>query len=326
VLSRSDVRVLVAVVNYQTPDLTIDCLASLEAERCSHPALRAVVADAASGDGSAARIRAAIESRGWRDWACVLPLPRNGGFSYGNNAVIRAVLAEPDPPDLIHLLNPDTVVRPGAVDALVSFMEQNPTVGIAGSRLEDPDGTPQISAFRFPSALGELETTLRFGPASRLLGRWRVAPPAREEPHPTDWVAGASMMVRRRVFEEVGLLDEGYFLYFEEVDFCLAARRAGWSCWYVPASRVVHLVARATGVSELRVKAKRRPAYWFESRRRFYLKNFSPWKALGADMAGTLGFALWRVRRFLQTKPDLDPPHFLADLMRHSVLRTGFRL
>jgi GT2 family glycosyltransferase len=205
-------------------------------------------------------------------------------------------------------------------------MERHPAVGIAGSRLQDPDGTPQVSAFRFPGVLSDFEGAVRIGPVSRLLARWAVASPARDEAHPTDWVAGASMLVRREVFEQVGLLDEGYFLYFEEVDFCLAARRGGWQCWYVPSSRVVHLVGQATRVSDGRLKAERRPEYWFASRRRYYLKNLGSLKALAADLALLLGFGLWRIRRRLERRPDLDPPRFLGDLLRQSVLARGFHL
>ena len=101
-------------------------------------------------------------------------------------------------------------------------MERRPDVGIAGSRLEEPDGTPQRSAFRFPTVLGELERGLRLGAGLAAPGALGSGtPPVPDGEGPTDWVAGASMIVRREVFEAIGLLDEGYFMYFEEVDFCL---------------------------------------------------------------------------------------------------------
>src|SRR4051812_18603963 len=142
---------LVVIVNYRTPDLSIDCLRSLEAEVGSVPGTRVVVVDSASGDGSAGRIGDAIRDRGWGRWASVLPLDHNRGFAAGNNAAIGPALRSADPPRHVMLLNPDTVVRPGALRALVEFLEARPEVGIAGSRLENPDGTPQRSSFRFPS-------------------------------------------------------------------------------------------------------------------------------------------------------------------------------
>ncbi len=130
-------------------------------------------------------------------------------------------------------------------------------------------------------------------------------------------------MIRREVFEAVGLLDEAYFMYFEEVDFCLRAARAGWRCWYVPASRVVHLVGQSSGVTDPRLR-KRRPAYWFESRRRYFVKNHGAVVAMLADAAWAAGFAVWRVRRFLQRRQDNDPPKLLLDFIRHSVFVRGF--
>lgn len=316
--------VLVVIVNYRTPELVAASLASLAEER-RRCALRVTVADNASPDDSLPRIRGAIEAGGWSGWVQLLALPRNGGFAYANNAAIRQALESPRPPRYVHLLNPDTEVRPGAVELLARFLEEHPRVGIAGSRLEDPDGHPQASAFRFPSVLGELEWGLRLGPVSRLLASRVVARPPSERAQAADWVSGASMMLRREVFDAIGLLDEGYFLYFEELDFCLTARRAGWPCWHVPASRVVHHEARATGLLHGNATA-RLPAYWFESRRRFFLKNHPRWKALAADLALLGGFGAWRIRRVLQRKPDLDTPHFLADLWRHSTLRRGWRL
>jgi GT2 family glycosyltransferase len=139
-------------------------------------------------------------------------------------------------------------------------------------------------------------------------------------PEKVDWVSGASFIVRREVFEWVGLMDERYFLYFEEVDFCFAAQRAGWECWYIPGSRVMHIAGAATGVTVRTDKPRRVPAYWFESRRRFYTKNYGTVHAAAADLAYIVGHATWRVRRRLQNKPDTDPESFLQDFVKHSSL------
>lgn len=319
-------RMRVIVLNYRTPDLTIDCLHSLVSEVPSVPGTQVVVVDNASNDGSVERIQGAIHRENWGDWVTFMPLDRNGGYAAGNNAGIRPALEAEHPPEYILLLNPDTVVRPNALKALVNFMDAHPEVGIAGSRLEDPDGTPQQSAFRFPNVWAELDGGLRLGVVSRLLSRWSIAPPVKDEIHQTDWVAGASMIVRRQVFEDVGLMDEKYFLYFEEVDFCLAANRAGWSCWYVPESRVVHFVGQSSGVTDTKSKPKRRPTYWFDSRRRFFVKNYGWWYAILTELAWASGFALWRVRRAIQRKPDNDPPKFLQDFVLNSVLVKGVEI
>lgn len=314
---------VVVIVNYRTAGLTIDCLRSLVSEVRSLPGTRVIVTDNASGDGSVEKIQAAIETEGWGDWASLQPLERNGGFAYGNNAAIRPVLESPNPPPYILLLNPDTIVRPGALKALVDFMDSHPDVGIAGSRLEDPDGTPQRSAFRFHSILSELDFGLRLGIVTKLLSNWVVAPPVSDEVGQTDWVAGASMIVRREVFETAGLMDEEYFMYYEEMDFCLQAKKAGWSCWYVPPSHVVHLVGQSSGVTDTKRPPKRLPQYWFDSRRRYFLKNHGWLYAAVADAAWASGFALWRLRRIIQRKPDPDPPNYLGDFLRNSVFLKG---
>ncbi len=255
------------------------------------------------------------------------PLEHNGGFAYGNNAAIRPALNSNNPPPYILLLNPDTVVRPGALKALVDFMDQHPQVGIAGSRLEDPDGTPQVSAFRFHSILSELDNGLRLRIGRKFKENWAVVPPTFPQTTcQTDWVAGASMIVRRQVFEQVGLMDEGYFMYYEEADFCLQANKAGWSCWYVPDSRVVHLVGQSSGVTDPKAPRKRRPQYWFNSRRRYFLKNYGWLYATLADLAFAFPFAFTKLRWLAMGKESADPPQFLQDFLRNSVIFKGFVL
>ena len=310
----------VVIVNYRTPRLVVDCLGTLAGEVAGEPGLRVVIVDNASGDDSLDVIAGAILDRGWH-WGRLLPLDRNGGFAFGNNAAVRQLLADQLPPAYIWLLNPDTLVRSGAATALIDFLEGHPQVGIAGGRLEFPDGTPQTAAFRFPSLAGELEDTIRIGLVSKALARFRVPGPIRDVPHPTDWVNGASLVVRRQVFETVGLMDEDYFLYFEETDFCRRVRRAGWPIWHVPSSRVVHLEGQSTGVTGANLALKPRPRYWFDSRARYFRKHLGPTFALLADLIFIFGFGTWRLHRRLRGKPDPDPPGLLRDFVRHAIGR-----
>lgn len=316
-------RLRIVILNYRTPELTVACLRSLVDEVQALPGTQVTVVDNASADGSVEQISAAIATENW-DWVTFLPQDRNGGYAFGNNVGIRPALAADNPPDYFLLLNPDTVVRPGALQALVDFMDRTPAAGIAGSRLEEPDGTPQCSAFRFPNVWSELDSGLRLGVVTQLLNQ-RIVPilPVTEAIQQVDWVAGASMIVRRQVFETAGLMDEKYFLYFEEVDFCVAAQKAGWSCWYVPESRVVHYVGQSSGVTDTKRKAKRRPTYWFDSRRRFFVKNYGWSYAVLSELAWASGFAVWRLRQVIQRKPDDDPPNMLGDFILNSVLLKG---
>ncbi|MBL8792738.1 MAG: glycosyltransferase family 2 protein [Planctomycetia bacterium] len=310
----------IVIVNFKTPGLVIDCLRSLVDEVRAVGDCQVIVVENGSPDDSAQRLADAIRTEHWDSWAKLLVLDKNLGFAGGNNAALRPLLAEPKPADYFLLLNPDTVVRPGAVTTLIEFLEHHPRAGIAGSRLEDPDGTPQRSAFRFPTVPSEFEHGIRLGPISRLLRSSIVAPPVTDATHRCDWLAGASMLVRKEVFDDIGLMDDDYFLYYEETDFMLRAKRAGWSTWYVPTSRVVHLVGQASGVTDTKKPARRLPKYWFDSRKRYFTKNHGPVYALWADAAWLIGFTLWRVRRRLQRKPDLDPPHYLWDFVHYNFL------
>lgn len=312
-------KLLIVIINYRTGDLTIDCLRSLRDQVRNLPGVKVVVSDNASGDGSLEQIQTAIRNEGWSDWVATMPLPRNGGFAYGNNEPIRAALRGPDPPDYFFILNPDTIVRPGAIATMLDFMDRHPYVGIAGTRLENLDATPQRSAFRFPSLLGEIDLALRLGWMSRILHRHVVAPPPRDTPHPCDWVAAASMMIRRQVIEQVGFMDERFFMYFEETDFCRRAKKKGWPCCHVPAARIVHFVGKSSGVTDPAQSHRRRPRYWFQSRRRYFVKNHGELYASLTDTAFALCFLLWRLRRKIQNKPDPDPPHFLRDLLATSL-------
>lgn len=318
-------RVAIVIVNFRTGVLVCDCLYSL----CEQIVLGqdlVVVVDNDSQDGSFELITQTILTNGWQNWVSLLSLNCNGGFAYGNNRALEVIFSKNNPPDYIWLLNPDTVVQSNACKYLINYLLNHPQVGIVGSRLEDPDGTPQVSAFRHHTVASGFLSAMRLGPLDKVFAAWLVSPSSIPVvPQETEWVAGASMMVRREVFESIGFFDEQYFLYFEEEDFCKRANNAGWQCWYVPESRVVHLVGAASGFSDTRKKAPRRPSYWFESRRRFFLRNYGAVTLFLADVAWMVGFGIWRIRRMLQGKPDNDPPYFLKDFFSHSIFCKGFR-
>ena len=296
-------------MNYRTPSLTLDAVSSVM------PQLRAddrvYVVDADSRDNSVTKLAEALANEPQIE---LMPLTVNRGFAFGNNEAIRKALATSQPPDLILLLNPDTVVRDSAVTTLVEFMQAHPKVGLAGSRLEDPDGTTQLAARRFHGFWNELEEGISFGPVSKLLHRWHICEPEQSSPHPTDWVPGAALMIRREVFEKIGLMDESFFLYFEEVDFCYRAKQAGFECWYVPQSRVIHLVGQSSGVTSAR--PGRRPLYWFESRARFWLKHYGIAHKLLSDFAWAGGRIVFHLRSLIQRKPNSYPPQLLQDFLR----------
>lgn len=305
----------IIIVNYRTPDLVVDCLRSLAPQIGDLGGGQVVIVDNASGDGSVDTLCRIIEAEDWSEWARVMPQDRNGGFAFGNNAGIRAALAASRPPDQILLLNPDTIVRPNAIRALVDFMDAHPDAGIAGSRLENAEGGVDGTAHNAPSPLGELDAGARLGLLSRLLPRHVVTPPTRVVEHECDWVSGASMMIRRQVFDRLGMLDEGFFLYFEEVDFCCRAKQAGWQVWYAPQSMVVHLEGASTGIRSTR---SRRAPYWYDSRQRFFVKHCGIGGLILADFLWALGRASYVLRRLLKLGAQQemrDPKWYAFDLL-----------
>ncbi len=308
-------RVWIVIVNYRTAELAVDCLQSIAGQIAALPEGRVVVVDNASGDGSVEKLRSAIDRKGWTGWVSVLARDRNGGFAFGNNAGIIEALQSTSHVEYVMLLNPDTIVDGGAIHALVDFMDSHERVGIAGSRLESAGGGGEVSAHNSPSPLGELQSGAQLAVLSRILHRYVVSPPMQESAHECNWVSGASLIVRREVFENIGLLDEGYFLYFEEVDFCLRARKAGWQIWFVPESRVVHFEGVSTGIQNT---ARRRPGYWYDSRRRYFVKYFGVTGLILADAlwaTGRISLALRRMLWLGSGGTDRDPKWFAFDLL-----------
>ena len=309
-------KILVIIVNYKTPDLTINCLHSLIPEIQLLPGMTVTVVDNHSGDDSVAKIQAAIANENWH-WVNLIASQHNGGFAYGNNLAMSPAMESADTPDYFLLLNPDTEIRTGAIKILVDFLEQHPQAGLAGSSYELADGTLWQMTLRFPSCLSELDSGLRLSLVSKLLKKWVTAQPAGDRITETDWLPGASMLIRRQVVESVGLMDEGYFLYYEETDYCLQAKRAGWSCWYVPQSVVMHIGGQSTGVEAAGRPPERLPQYCFDSRQRYFTKNHGRLYAAIADLLWILGFSLWKIRQFVQRKPNLDPPYYFRDFLRN---------
>lgn len=315
--------VLIVIVNYRTATLAIDCLRSLVPVIARRPGTTVEVVDNASNDGSVEQIIAATVHFGWGDWVRITPSSRNGGFAAGNNVSLRPALMLRTPPDYFWLLNPDTTVAADALESLVQFLDTNKRVGIAGSRILEP-GTPGPIAFRFPSLIGELDNGLGLSPFSRLVRRWTTVQHLSDQPKRVDWVAGASMLVRREVLLSAGPMDEEYFLYYEETDFCLQALRAGWTCWYVPTSHVTHFAGASTGLGSTRPALARRPKYWFDSRRRYFIKNHSRLYASIVDLIWLAAHETRRLRKRLRlARQPLESDEYVADFIRYSALSNG---
>jgi N-acetylglucosaminyl-diphospho-decaprenol L-rhamnosyltransferase len=309
-------NVLVVIVNYRTPALAVAAAAALEADVRARGDVHVVIVDNASGDGSAEAIAAGIVERGMGGWCTALPVTRNGGFSAGNNAGVNWHVEQTGQyPRYAWLLNPDTVAEPGALGALVDFLDTHPKVGIAGSRCLNPDGTVWPSAFNFMTPASEFNNAIAFAPISRLIGDPIVTPPQPEQAGPTPWVSGTSMMVRRELIEQVGQMDEGYFLYFEETDYCAKAWAGGFEVWTVPASRVTHIGGQSTGVTGAGQALKRRPRYWFASRARFFIHQYGVKRTHIANGLWLAAFPLGRMINRLRGRKSPHPPQLWRDFL-----------
>ena len=196
---------------------------------------------------------------------------------------------------------------------LVDYLDAHPDVGFAGSHIHGPEGEPHTTAFRFPSIASEFEGAAKTGPISRLLKNAIVAPALPTQTTRVDWLAGASVLMRQAVLDQIGIFDETFFLYFEETDLFRRAARAGWPAVYVIESRVMHIGSVSTGMKDW----QRVPGYWFASRRYYFEKNHGRLYALAATAAHVAGLGIYGLRVLVQRKKPHTPPYFLRDLVKH---------
>ena len=284
----------VSVINYRTAETTLRCLETL-LEAVDGLDARVTVVDNASGDGSAERIDAWIAAQPADAPVALVRSPRNTGFSGGHNLGMAA-----QPGARFHLiLNSDALVRPGALRALLAAAEAHPDAGLIAPRLEWEDGTPQISAFRRHSPPSELIRGAATGPVTALLRRWDVSLPLPPDPTEIAWVSFACVLLRAEAAAQVGPMDEGYFLYFEDADHCARLTAAGWRILQVPEARVIHLRGGSAPVKALAAAHRRLPAYWYASRTRLLYRLHGRAGLLAANLAWHLGRGIAQLRRLV---------------------------
>jgi GT2 family glycosyltransferase len=321
-------NIATVIVNYRTAELTKACLASLERERHALPGLHVIVVDGGSGDGSAELLRATVDGPLYRDWVELVPLPINGGFGWANNRAIQRLMGRSDPPDYIHLLNPDSEIQTGAVSVLADYLDEHSRAAAVGSQLLEPDGSWTGSAFSFPTIRGEFARGARTAALDRLL---RVPPVAINTARAAevDWATGASVMFRAVALREVGLFDEGFFLYHEEIELMWRLREAGWTVATEPRSRVRHVGGAATGVHSRQTTSAlepRKPPFWYRSRSRYFALTRGRTVATLAFCSWLVGHSVWRARRLLGLARSSKPfDHQFRDHLKNSFPRAHDR-
>ncbi len=220
-------KLSIVIVSWNTKDLLEACLRSVYAYPLEQP-FEVWVVDNQSKDDTVAMVRSQFPQ------VELIASEENLGFAGGNNRAIPHCQGE-----YILLLNPDTELKPDALNALVAFMDAHPEAGAAGSRLLNADGTLQPSCHPRPTLSREfwrmfyLDAVVPYG--SYDMSKWQL-----DQPREVDVLMGASLLLRKSVLDKVGLLDEGYFMYSEEVDLCFRLQKAGWRLFWVPQSQVVH--------------------------------------------------------------------------------------
>jgi GT2 family glycosyltransferase len=279
----------VVVLNYKTAHLTKACLDSLHAQILPSSGIGVVVVDNCSQDGSAEQIEHHIHEMGY-SWAKLIRSPINGGFAAGNNLGIRA-----QPARYYLLLNSDTIVQLGCLKEFLRAAEANPKAGLIGGGFTDGH-KPIPDAFTFPHPITELLRIADTGLLDSALRQYRhVAKHARTTTR-TDWVPFAGVLIREELRAQIGDMDDQFFMYYEDVDYCLRAKQAGWEviCW--PAARIIHHVGGSSGIQQGKDPRKRAPRYFYESRTRFFTKHFGHLGYLGANLAWHAGHTVSRLR------------------------------
>ncbi|MBM4349508.1 MAG: glycosyltransferase family 2 protein [Deltaproteobacteria bacterium] len=244
----------IIIVNWNTKDDLLNCLGSIFQYK-GRLNEEVIVVDNGSQDGSGSEVRTAFPS------VFIIQNDKNLGFAKAVNQGLERCRG-----DYILLLNPDTQVKEGAVEALLSFMDTHPEAGVAGAQLLNPDGSKQNSIANFPSLATELlnKSLLRWLFPDRFPGKER----GYSTPIEVDSVIGACMMVRREAMEQVGLLDEDYFLFLEETDWCYRMKKAGWKVYHVPQAEVYHFQGKSAEKDKKRAKVE-----YYRSRYQFFKKN-----------------------------------------------------
>jgi N-acetylglucosaminyl-diphospho-decaprenol L-rhamnosyltransferase len=287
-------NLLIVILNYRTAEMTLDCLRSLANVRDEVPGTRVLVIDNGSADDSPARLADAIAAQRWASWCELLALPNNIGFAAGNNRGLDQLKTAYPEAQWVLLLNSDTIVHPGALRRSHEVMQAHPAIGLMSCRLRNRDGSAQNVTRRFPLPFPQI--LCAFGLPwifPRLFGWADVydVPASRLEiKQDCDWIIGAYMFIRRQALDEVGPMDESFFFYGEDIEFCHRFRRRGWRVHYDPAASITHLGGSSSDPT--RVARATRDAYILKARYHVQRRCYGRFAAHAVRLADILADGL----------------------------------
>ena len=255
-------KISIVIVSWKVKELLRKCLQSLEAEQVTAVSFEVWVVDNNSGDGSVEMVKAEFP------WVRLIASKENNGFAKGNNLAINQITDS----EYIFLLNPNTEVKPRALEALVEFMKRNPQAGAVGPKLLNPDGTLQPSCKAFPTV-----STLLFNsffldvlfPKSKLFGRYEMSWWPHDDLREVDQPMGAALLVRKEVIDKIGPMDEQFYMFFDEVDWCYRIKQEGYKIYFTPEAEIVHHGGQSIKSAEMRMSV-----HWHRSLKRFFKKHY----------------------------------------------------
>lgn len=289
------VRIAAVILNYKTPELTLAAVRSLYDE-LDPIQDRILIVDNCSNDGSLEYLNHAMASEVWPGRIDVLASNYNGGFSYGNNFAMSRVNA-----DAYLLLNSDAEMQSGAIKIMWKVLHTDVKRGLVGPLVCGDDGMAQVSCFVDRSPWNEFLTTAKTGSLTKLFGwfgvREVVLPPG-GEPRDVDWLSFVCVLIRGSAYQEIGPMDDGYFMYREDNDYCRRARLKGWQVHYFPKARAMHLNKGWSG-KEL----ARQPDFYYASRTRYFRKYYGVFGFILSNVLWTLGRLIHLFRELLQHQP-----------------------
>ena len=287
-------EIAISIINFRTGDLTLTCVQSVLADIDALDA-EIIVVDNASGDGSAEQIAAWIEAQPQPVPIRLIRAETNSGFSGGHNLGI----AHSDCAYVL-ILNSDAILRPRFFHAILQAARATPAAGLIAPRVEGEDGAVQTSHFPFASPLSELVRAAATGPVTKLLQHRVVALPPGTPDSRIDWVSFACVLLKREMIREIGPMDEGYFLYFEDSEYCLRAKRAGWKIATAAEAVAVHYRGGSGPVKALEQARKRLPSYFYHSRSRFLRHAHGHAGLILANLLWHVGRGIAHLRRLFR--------------------------
>lgn len=289
-------EIAIIIVNFRTAEMLINCL-SMMIRNLNFSDLKIVIVDNNSKDGSVEKIESWILSENLSDNLFLVKSSLNGGFSAGNNIGIKSINA-----NYYLLLNSDAYIQSESINVLREKIRSDPSIGVVSPRLTWRDGTPQESTFNLFHPITEFVIQANTGFITNILKKYFISEPVNDTPRDVPWTSFACVMISHECINRVGLLDEGYFMYFEDVEYCLRTARNQYRIFHEPSASAVHLRGGSSSVKKNARLKKRLPKYYYESRARFYYQKSGLLGLLAANIAWYLGTAVSILRQLAGRK------------------------